>query len=191
MIDVIINVDKKIFTFFNSSIANPVFDIFFPIITNQDIWIIPILLEIIILSIKGGTKGRIASIVLIIGVILADYSSAQIIKPYFQRLRPSHDILDQIRLLVPKGGRYGFVSSHAANMYVSATILGYFYSKQKRLFFTIASLVAFSRVYVGVHYPADIVFGGLLGYGLGWITITSWVIIKMKNLKAGKSWAKY
>ena len=191
MIDVIINVDKKIFTFFNSSIANPVFDKFFPIITNQDIWIIPILLGIIILSIKGGTKGRIASIVLIIGVILADYSSAQIIKPYFQRLRPSHDILDQIRLLVPKGGRYGFVSSHAANMYVSATILGYFYSKQKRLFFTIASLVAFSRVYVGVHYPADIVFGGLLGYGLGWITITSWVIIKMKNLKAGKSWAKY
>ena len=191
MIDVIINVDKKIFTFFNSSIANPVFDIFFPIITNQDIWIIPILLGIIILSIKGGTKGRIASIVLIIGVILADYSSAQIIKPYFQRLRPSHDILDQIRLLVPKGGRYGFVSSHAAYMYVSATILGYFYSKQKRLFFTIASLVAFSRVYVGVHYPADIVFGGLLGYGLGWITITSWVIIKMKNLKAGKSWAKY
>ena len=191
MIDVIINVDKKIFTFFNSSIANPVFDIFFPIITNQDIWIIPILLGIIILSIKGGTKGRIASIFLIIGVILADYSSAQIIKPYFQRLRPSHDILDQIRLLVPKGGRYGFVSSHAANMYVSATILGYFYSKQKRLFFTIACLVAFSRVYVGVHYPADIVFGGLLGYGLGWITITSWVIIKMKNLKAGKSWAKY
>lgn len=191
MIDVIINFDKKIFTFFNSSIANPVFDIFFPIITNQDIWIIPILLGIIILSIKGGAKGRIASIVLIIGVILADYSSAQIIKPYFQRLRPSHDILDQIRLLVPKGGRYGFVSSHAANMYVSATILGYFYSKQKRLFFTIASLVAFSRVYVGVHYPADIVFGGLLGYGLGWITITSWVIIKMKNLKAGKSWAKY
>ena len=191
MIDVIINVDKKIFTFFNSSIANPVFDTFFPIITNQDIWIIPILLGIIILSIKGGTKGRIASIVLIIGVILADYSSAQIIKPYFQRLRPSHDILDQIRLLVPKGGRYGFVSSHAANMYVSATILGYFYSKQKRLFFTIASLVAFSRVYIGVHYPADIVFGGLLGYGLGWITITSWVIIKMKNLKAGKSWAKY
>ena len=191
MIDIVINVDKKIFTFFNSSIANPVFDIFFPIITNQDIWIIPILLGIIILSIKGGTKGRIASIVLIIGVILADYSSAQIIKPYFQRLRPSHDILDQIRLLVPKGGRYGFVSSHAANMYVSATILGYFYSKQKRLFFTIASLVAFSRVYVGVHYPADIVFGGFLGYGLGWITITSWVIIKMKNLKAGKSWAKY
>ena len=191
MIDIIIKIDKKIFTFFNSSIANPVFDIFFPIITNQDIWIIPILLGIIILSIRGGTKGRIASIVLIIGVILADYSSAQIIKPYFQRLRPSHDILDQIRLLVPKGGRYGFVSSHAANMYVSATILGYFYSKQKRLFFTIAFLVAFSRVYVGVHYPADIVFGGFLGYGLGWIAITSWVIIKMKNLKAGKSWAKY
>ena len=71
MIDVIINVDKKIFTFFNSSIANPVFDIFFPIITNQDIWIIPILLGIIILSIKGEQKVGQLPIVLIIGVILA------------------------------------------------------------------------------------------------------------------------
>lgn len=191
MLETLLNIDKKIFTFLNSSIANPIFDVFFPIITNQDIWIIPILIGVIILSIKGGTKGRIASIVLIIGIILADYSSAQIFKPYFQRLRPSHDILEEIRLLVPKGGKYGFVSSHAANIYVSATILSYFYSKRKKLFFTIAALVAFSRVYVGVHYPADILFGGLLGYGLGWITITGWVFIKIKNLKAGKQWARY
>ncbi|MFL3026381.1 MAG: phosphatase PAP2 family protein [Candidatus Neomarinimicrobiota bacterium] len=191
MIESLINIDKSIFKFFNSTISNPVFDVFFPIITNQDIWIIPILIGVIILSIKGGHRGKITSVTLIIGIILADYSSAQILKPFFQRLRPSHDLIDGIRLLVPKGGKYGFVSSHAANIYAAATILSYFYEKYKKLFFTIAALVAFSRVYVGVHYPADIFFGGLLGYGLAWTVLTGWVMIKIRNLKAGKNWVKY
>ena len=105
--------------------------------------------------------------------------------------RPSHELIDGIRLLVPRGGKYGFVSSHAANMFAAATIFGYFYSRYKKLFFSIAALVAFSRVYVGVHYPADILFGGLLGYGLGWIALTLWVVVKMRALKAEKSWVKY
>ena len=54
-----------------------------------------------------------------------------------------------------------------------------------------AALVAFSRVYVGVHYPADILFGGLLGYGLGWIALTFWVMVKIRGLKAEKNWVKY
>ena len=191
MIEYLISIDKINFSILNGTISNPVFDILFPIITNQDIWIIPILFGVIMLSIKGGRKGRICSGVLIIGIILADYTSAQILKPYFQRLRPSHELLDGIRLLVPRGGKYGFVSSHAANMYAAATIFGYFYSRYKKLFFTIAALVAFSRVYVGVHYPADILFGGLLGYGLGWIALTIWLIIKIRALKAEKDWVKY
>lgn len=191
MIEYLISIDKIIFTFFNGTISNPIFDIFFPIITNQDIWIIPILLGVLLLSIKGGRRGKICSGVLIIGIILADYTSAQILKPFFQRLRPSHELIDGIRLLVPRGGKYGFVSSHAANMFAAATIFGYFYSRYKKLFFSIAALVAFSRVYVGVHYPADILFGGLLGYGLGWIALTLWIFVKMRGLKAEKSWVKY
>ena len=128
---------------------------------------------------------------MVIAIILADYSSAQILKPFFQRLRPSHELIDGIRLLVPKGGKYGFVSSHAANIFAAATVLSYFYIKYKKLFFTIAVLVAFSRVYVGVHYPADIFFGSLLGYGLAWVVLTLWVMIKMRNLKAGKNWVEY
>ena len=191
MLQSLINIDKSIFSFFNSTISNPIFDVFFPIITNQDIWTIPILIGVIILSIKGGKRGKISSAILVITIILADYSSAQILKPFFQRLRPSHELIDGIRLLVPKGGKYGFVSSHAANIFAAATVLSYFYIKYKKLFFTIAVLVAFSRVYVGVHYPADIFFGSLLGYGLAWIVLTLWVMIKMRNLKAGKNWVEY
>ncbi len=191
MLQSLINIDKSIFSFFNSTISNPIFDVFFPIITNQDIWTIPILIGVIILSIKGGKRGKISSAILVIAIILADYSSAQILKPFFQRLRPSHELIDGIRLLVPKGGKYGFVSSHAANIFAAATVLSYFYIKYKKLFFTIAILVAFSRVYVGVHYPADIFFGSLLGYGLAWIVLTAWVMIKMRNLKAGKNWVEY
>ena len=191
MLQSLINIDKSIFSFFNSTISNPIFDVFFPIITNQDIWTIPILIGVIILSIKGGKRGKISSAILVIAIILADYSSAQILKPFFQRLRPSHELIDGIRLLVPKGGKYGFVSSHASNIFAAATVLSYFYIKYKKLFFTIAVLVAFSRVYVGVHYPADIFFGSLLGYGLAWIVLTAWVMIKMRNLKAGKNWVEY
>lgn len=191
MLDYFLTIDKLIFSFFNSTISNPLFDIFFPIITNQDIWTLPILAGVIILMIRGGRRGKICSAVLIVAIILADYTSAQILKPYFARLRPSHELIDGIRLLVPKGGRYGFVSSHAANMYASATILGYFYPRYKKVFFTTALMVAFSRVYVGVHYPADILFGGLLGYGLGWIVLTIWTMIKIRGLKAEKAWAKY
>ena len=191
MLQSLINIDKSIFSFFNSTISNPIFDVFFHIITNQDIWTIPILIGVIILSIKGGKRGKISSAILVIAIILADYSSAQILKPFFQRLRPSHELIDGIRLLVPKGGKYGFVSSHAANIFAAATVLSYFYIKYKKLFFTIAVLVAFSRVYVGVHYPADIFFGSLLGYGLAWIVLTVWVMIKMRNLKAGKNWVEY
>ena len=191
MLQSLINIDKSIFSFFNSTISNPIFDVFFPIITNQDIWTIPILIGVIILSIKGGKRGKISSAILVIAIILADYSSAQILKPFVQRLRPSHELIESIRLLVPKGGKYGFVSSHAANIFAAATVLSYFYIKYKKLFFTIAVLVAFSRVYVGVHYPADIFFGSLLGYGLAWIVLTAWVMIKMRNLKAGKNWVEY
>ena len=83
MLESLIKIDKLIFTFFNTTISNPIFDVFFPIITNQDIWIFPILAGVVMLSIKGGRRGKICSGVLIVGIILADYTSAQILKPFF------------------------------------------------------------------------------------------------------------
>ena len=191
MLESLIQLDKAIFRFFNSTTANPIFDWIMPIITNQNIWAIPILGILIFLATKGGRRGQITAVILIIACGLADYTSASILKPFFGRLRPSHEMLDGIRILMGKGGKYGFVSSHAANIYGAAVVFGYFYPKHKILYFSIAAAVAFSRVYVGVHYPGDIIFGGLLGYGLAWSVLSLWVIIKMRELKKGKDWVRY
>jgi len=191
MIESLINFDKAIFYFFNNIISNPLFDIIMPIITNQRIWAIPILSIIIYLTTKGKRRGQITVIILIAACGLADYSSASILKPFFERLRPSHEMLDGIRILMGKGGKYGFVSSHAANIFAAAVVFSYFYPKNKYIFFFIATLVSYSRVYVGVHYPGDVIFGGLLGYGLAWIVLSLWVIIKMRELKRGNNWFIY
>ena len=191
MIESLINFDKAIFYFFNNIISNPLFDIIMPIITNQRIWAIPILSIIIYLTTKGKRRGQITVIILIAACGLADYSSASILKPFFERLRPSHEMLDGIRNLMGKGGKYGFVSSHAANIFAAAVVFSYFYPKNKYIYFFIATLVSYSRVYVGVHYPGDVIFGGLLGYGLAWIVLSLWVIIKMRELKRGNNWFIY
>jgi|TARA_B110000263_G_scaffold229599_1_gene223479 undecaprenyl-diphosphatase len=191
MLDQLINIDKMLFYFFNRTIANIFFDILMPIITNQNIWALPIIFGLIYLILKGGRRGKITVIILIISCGLADYSSASILKPFFERLRPSHEMLDGIRILMGKGGKYGFVSSHAANIFAAAVVLSYFYPGKKNLFFSIASMVAFSRIYIGVHYPGDIIFGAMLGYGLAWAVLSLWVIIKMRELKRGNDWFVY
>ena len=191
MISWLDKIDTSLFHFLNGSISNPLFDLIMPIITDQDLWVIPILLLIGWLIIKGGKRGRIAVGALILAFLLTDIIAAQIIKPYFGRLRPSHAMTESINLLVSKGGKFSFVSNHAANSFCLATILSYFFSQWKNKLYVLSGVIAFSRVYVGVHYPGDIIFGGLFGYGMAWMVLSLWVILKMKEIKRGRSWILY
>ncbi len=191
MISWLDGIDKTLFHFVNETLSNPLFDVFMPIITNQNYWVFPILILIFMLILKGGKRGKIAAGILIISVAATDVIAAQIIKPWIGRLRPSHAMADSINLLVAKGGKYSFVSNHAANMFSAAVVLTYFYSKWKKFLFTMAVIVALSRIYVGVHYPGDVIIGGIFGYGMAWSVISLWILLKMREMKKGRRWVLY
>ena len=191
MIGLLENIDRKILYLINDSLSNPIFDLFFVTITNEDLWAIPVIIGIIILAFKGGNRARIAIGLTLIATGLSDLTVVEVIKPTIARLRPSHTLGDTINILIGKGGKYGFVSAHAANIFCATTILSYFYDQWKRSLFFLALSVSISRVYVGVHYPGDILFGGLYGYGMAWLFITIWVLIKMREIKRGRTWIQY
>ena len=191
MIVKIVEIDKQAMVFFNKTIANPIFDFIMPIITDQNFLVFSGLILIGYLAYYGEKRGRIAILVLLIAASFSDAICFQLIKPWVARIRPSHEFYEYINLLVSKGGKYSFPSNHAANSFVFATVLSYFYDKNRTLLYTIASTIAFSRVYVGVHYPLDIIFGSIIGYIISWIILSIWVIIKMRELKRGKMWVWY
>ena len=191
MIGKIVELDKQAMVFFNKTIANPIFDFMMPIITNQNFLVFSGLILIGYLAYFGGKRGRITIVVLLIAASFSDAICFQIIKPWVGRIRPSHEFYEYINLLVSKGGKYSFPSNHASNSFVFATVLSYFYDRNRVFLYILASTIAFSRVYVGVHYPLDIIFGSIIGYVISWTILSLWVIIKMRELKRGRKWVWY
>jgi len=160
------SIDKAVFLFFNKSLANPVFDFVMPIITNADLWKIPIAVFLFALIIFGGKKGRITVIFLIFAVALSDQISSFVIKPFFHRIRPCF-VIKSARLLINQPHSPSFPSSHAANMASTALILFAQYRKKSTVYLVLAGLVIFSRIYVGVHYPSDVLGGIVVGLVCG------------------------
>lgn len=174
--------DKALFYFINHTLANPVFDWLMPFITEKSHWIIPILLIWLGILIFGRKRGRIAAILLLLTVATTDPVCYRVLKPTFKRIRPSRS-LEDVRLLVGRGGKYGFPSNHAANITGAMLILLYFYRKYRYGFATIAVLISFSRIYVGVHYPFDVLFGMLVGALFAGMWIFLWILMANRLAK--------
>ncbi len=177
--EIIQSIDLWLFHFFNSTIANLIFDKLMPFITDQKNWNLVYIFLIGWLLWKGGTTGRICAIALLIGVGISNEISSHFLKNLFERPRPCHS-LENLRLLVDCGPGKSFPSSHAVNNFVMAGLLSYFYKEYKLVLFILAGMVAFSRVYIGVHYPFDIIGGALIGLFLAHIYIIILHPIKIK-----------
>ncbi|MGA2296321.1 MAG: phosphatase PAP2 family protein [FCB group bacterium] len=180
--DLIQNIDKWLFFAINRGTANSVFDNLMPFISTGTNWFLVYAFLFGWLLWKGGSKGRITAITLIITIILVDQVNSFILKDLFARLRPCQ-VLDNVRLLMPCGGGKSFPSSHAANNFAAVIILSYFYRQYKWVYFSIAVAISYSRVYVGVHYPLDVLGGIIFGISVAILIIYLWEIISGKLLK--------
>lgn len=176
--------DKAILYFFNHDLANPIFDIFFVTVAESRIFLITMLLAIAIIAWRGSAKVRIGIVLAVICVALLDPLTHYILKPMFGRSRPCH-VLDDIRMLVGCGGKFGFPSNHAVNIFAAMTVLSLFIRKYAGLFYTIALLIGISRIYLGRHYPADVLAGALVGslFSALIIYLLSILILKLKHIK--------
>lgn len=109
-------------------------------------------------------------------IVFADQISVHLFKDIFMRLRPCHNptIADLVHTVNDScGGKYGFVSSHAANTFALAAFVGLVLKNHFKWMFpfmlTWATIVSYSRIYLGVHYPGDILGGALLGALIGFL----------------------
>ena len=147
MIDFLYSIDLAVFYFINDTISNPLFDKFFPFITNVKHWYLAYIILWGILITKGGKSGKIAAIGIILLIAASDQLSSNLLKNLFERIRPSN-ALDDVNLLIHSSRSYSFPSSHAVNNFAVAVYFYMLYPKLKWILFPVAFLVAFSRPYV-------------------------------------------
>jgi len=173
MIDWLIQIDTRLFLFLNG-LNSEWMDGIMVWVSGKTTWWPFYLLLLGFLAWKKGWQLVPMILFLILVVTISDQSSVHLFKNVFQRLRPCHEpsLEGMVHLVNHKcGGKFGFVSSHAANTFGVATLL---FLWIRRRWFTVlmvawALLVGYSRIYLGVHYPGDVFVGSLLGLACGWL----------------------
>lgn len=149
-----------------------------PMVAITQMWIwIPVYVLLIVWAIRlYGKRNWWFFLSLIILLLCSDQLSSHVCKPLFQRLRPCYNPNLQSLIYLPNGlagGRFGFVSSHAANTFSVATFLTLIFRKHHPnaafILYSWAFLSSYSRIYMGYHYPGDIIAGAFLGILVGFL----------------------
>ena len=172
----IIDFDKWLFLKINREGVAGFLDTLMPIIRQPLVWI-PFYLFLALFIILNFPKKAVSWLFTLgVTVGITDFISSSIIKPYFGRLRPCNDptLADQVRLLANYCGQNGsFTSSHASNHFAIAMFLFFtlkeVWGKYCFIFFVWAACICYAQIYVGVHFPIDIIGGTIVGLTTGWM----------------------
>ncbi len=187
-------IDRQVLLFFNGFHADALDPVMY-YITQTEFWI-PLYLFLIYLMFRThGKQAWWALAAIAVCILITDQATSAILKPLVARPRPSHEpSLEGILHLVNnyRGGKYGFASGHAANTFAVAMFVFLFFRDRYRmiwLVFAWAVIMTYTRLYLGVHYPGDILVGGLIGIGAGWFSfrLYGWLVRRYGTAAVEKS----
>lgn len=170
------SLDVRAFRLLNGALVNPVLDRVMPLATDFDRWRIAVIFIWAALVLFGRSKGRWAALVLIPVIAASDQISSHVMKPLFERMRPC-EVLGGVHLWHGSEGwittpvevvrsyksTLSFPSGHAANITASMLFIGLVYRRALAPALAVALIVSFSRIYIGVHWPSDVLAGMALG----------------------------
>jgi len=169
------NFDDYWFHLINSSLANRLFDRILPAASDLNQWMPLLVIMWLAVMVWGKRRGRLVASVALVLIVLTDQISASILKPLVERVRPCN-VLPGIRLflegdwivtstkpVLSYSSSFSFPSSHAANLTGQAVFWSHYFGNLAPLFYVLALMVCYSRIYMGLHYPSDVVAGMAIG----------------------------
>ena len=172
VMDTLLQWDTSVMHWINSGWSNAFFDWLMPALRNKYLWLPLYVFAFAWIFFNFSTRQSLFALLFsVLAVFATDTISSKLIKNQVQRPRPCHVLSEPVIQRVSCGSGYSFTSSHAANHFCVAafaiTVFGHFMGKWRHSLWAWATLIGVAQIYVGLHYPLDIIGGGLLGIVVG------------------------